>query len=395
MTPPELGPPLPLPSLRYHSLAGANGKKEGVFAQPIAVPLEDLPPTPPTPTVTVAEGKIQVAITKPDGLRKPVLPLAPSPASAAPTGDAATAGKPAATPATPAGPATATPPPTGSAATPSAPDAAKPSDDDQLAVPCTPAPAAPAPASAPATPAAAGSPAPSAAPVAAAPAASAPAVSASPAATTDAPGAGAQAPGTKAALLPCVPAPPTLLRAKLISTYPPPVYGFMVYEMAPAGFTPPKQEPGAVPPYPLLLTPAPVAAGTWNDSRFVVGVDRCYSVRLVMTVGQISSESAGTPTVCVTTVDTFPPAAPKNLQAVASEGTISLIWDANTEADLAGYIVLRGAAGSDKLTAITPTPIKETTFRDTIDHTKLTYKFQGRHFRLTDVHGNAIHDILT
>jgi hypothetical protein len=162
-----------------------------------------------------------------------------------------------------------------------------------------------------------------------------------------------------------VPGPTTLLRAKLISTYPPPVYGFMVYEMPPAGFTPPKQEPGAVPPYPLLLTPAPVPAGTWNDARFVVGVDRCYSVRLVMTVGLISSESAGTPTVCVKTVDTFPPAAPKNLQAVASEGTISLIWDANTEADLAGYIVLRGAAGSDQLTAITPTPIKETTFRDT------------------------------
>ncbi len=29
-----------------------------------------------------------------------------------------------------------------------------------------------------------------------------------------------------------------------------------------------------------------------------------------------------------------------------------------------------------------------------IDHTKLTYKFQGRHFRLTDVQGNAVKDIL-
>ena len=55
----------------------------------------------------------------------------------------------------------------------------------------------------------------------------------------------------------------------------------------------------------------------------------------------------------------------KAVQAVASEGTISLIWDANVEADLAGYIVLRAPAGSDKMTAITPTPIKETTYRDT------------------------------
>ena len=29
-----------------------------------------------------------------------------------------------------------------------------------------------------------------------------------------------------------------------------------------------------------------------------------------------------------------------------------------------------------------------------VDHTKLTYKFQGRNFRLTDVHGNLIKDLL-
>ncbi|REJ85172.1 MAG: DUF1501 domain-containing protein [Planctomycetota bacterium] len=30
-----------------------------------------------------------------------------------------------------------------------------------------------------------------------------------------------------------------------------------------------------------------------------------------------------------------------------------------------------------------------------IDHKRLTYRFQGRDFRLTDVHGNVVHDILT
>jgi len=29
-----------------------------------------------------------------------------------------------------------------------------------------------------------------------------------------------------------------------------------------------------------------------------------------------------------------------------------------------------------------------------MDHTKLTYKFQGRHFRLTDVHGRVVTPIL-
>ena len=28
------------------------------------------------------------------------------------------------------------------------------------------------------------------------------------------------------------------------------------------------------------------------------------------------------------------------------------------------------------------------------DHEKLTYRFQGRDFRLTDVHGHVVHDIL-
>jgi hypothetical protein len=29
-----------------------------------------------------------------------------------------------------------------------------------------------------------------------------------------------------------------------------------------------------------------------------------------------------------------------------------------------------------------------------LDHTKLTYRFQGRDFRLTDVHGNVVQKLL-
>jgi len=29
-----------------------------------------------------------------------------------------------------------------------------------------------------------------------------------------------------------------------------------------------------------------------------------------------------------------------------------------------------------------------------LDHTKLTYKYAGRDFRLTDVHGEVVHDII-
>jgi hypothetical protein len=29
-----------------------------------------------------------------------------------------------------------------------------------------------------------------------------------------------------------------------------------------------------------------------------------------------------------------------------------------------------------------------------LDHTKLTYRYGGRDFRLTDVHGEVVHDII-
>ena len=29
-----------------------------------------------------------------------------------------------------------------------------------------------------------------------------------------------------------------------------------------------------------------------------------------------------------------------------------------------------------------------------VDHTKLTFKYQGRHFRLTDVHGEIVQPLL-
>ena len=57
-------------------------------------------------------------------------------------------------------------------------------------------------------------------------------------------------------------------------------------------------------------------------------------------------------------------AAPKALSVVAGTGTINLGWDANTEADLAGYLVLRGEAPGDTLQPLTPAPITGTSYED-------------------------------
>jgi hypothetical protein len=116
---------------------------------------------------------------------------------------------------------------------------------------------------------------------------------------------------------------------------------------------------------PAPLNTSPLETTAFEDPRVEFGAERCYVVRTVDTVGGLRVESDPSQKDCVTFVDTFPPAAPRGLAAVAGEGAISLIWDPNTEKDLGGYLVLRGEAPGENLQPLTPKPVHETTYRDT------------------------------
>ncbi len=129
------------------------------------------------------------------------------------------------------------------------------------------------------------------------------------------------------------------------------------------------REPAPVDPFaiplPAPLTPQPVPQPVFAVPGAVrFGVERCFVVRAVDTVaGSVVLGPASEPG-CLTPEDTFPPAAPQQLVAISGIGVINLIWEPNTEPDLAGYIVLRGTAPGDTLQALTPAPIRETTYRD-------------------------------
>jgi hypothetical protein len=113
------------------------------------------------------------------------------------------------------------------------------------------------------------------------------------------------------------------------------------------------------------VNPAPLKEPKFEHAGVALGEEQCYRVRSVGLAGAIALEGDLSEQTCVTPTDTFPPAAPKGLAAVPTPGQISLIWDASTEKDLAGYLVLRGEAPDGPLKAITPAPIKETSYRDT------------------------------
>lgn len=132
--------------------------------------------------------------------------------------------------------------------------------------------------------------------------------------------------------------------------------GFNVYEMPAEEGTPARAQP---------LNEKPLSDAAFEASLTAFGETRCFALRAVETIGERTLESELSTTVCQTPVDTFAPAAPTGLAAVSGPGSINLIWNANAEPDLVGYLVLRGEAPGETLRAVTLSPIRETTYRDT------------------------------
>ncbi|MEP7362355.1 MAG: hypothetical protein ABI972_03800 [Acidobacteriota bacterium] len=85
-------------------------------------------------------------------------------------------------------------------------------------------------------------------------------------------------------------------------------------------------------------SPAPVMLGPANDSTFLdkdAQFNQSYTYRV---------QSAGSPMsapVVITPKDTFPPATPTGLSAIAAPASIQLSWNPVEDADLAGYQMYR------------------------------------------------------
>jgi hypothetical protein len=150
---------------------------------------------------------------------------------------------------------------------------------------------------------------------------------------------------------------------------PTPTIAYHVYEVTSPNATssaPSAQSKSSATAPETRLTKTAVTDGEFVDKRIEWGVERCYTVRVVWAFGEWSVESDAAPPRCATPTDTFPPAAPAGLTPIPSEGAITLIWNPNTEADLAGYLVLRASVPGGMLMPVTPVPIQLTTFRDTV-----------------------------
>jgi len=83
----------------------------------------------------------------------------------------------------------------------------------------------------------------------------------------------------------------------------------------------------------------------WTDTSVEDGVSYTYMLQaLIDQADQKVAESDLSETAGITPKDVFPPAVPTGLRAVAGPASVELVWDRNTEPDLAGYRVYRAAA---------------------------------------------------
>lgn len=116
-------------------------------------------------------------------------------------------------------------------------------------------------------------------------------------------------------------------------------------------------------PRPERLRP-PGRTESYFDSDITFGETRCYAVRVLDAVGELEIEGPESPATCVVLTDTFAPAAPTGMVAVADDDAISLVWNANSESDLAGYRILRATAPDATLQPLGLEPVERTTYRD-------------------------------
>ena len=119
---------------------------------------------------------------------------------------------------------------------------------------------------------------------------------------------------------------------------------------------------------PMAVNGLPLEVTSYTAGVPTFGVERCFAVRTIDVadpVDELVVRSAPSEKACIMLVDTFPPAPPTGLVAVASDGAISLTWTGNTEDDVVGYVVLRGSASGATLDPLVTELVTATNFRDT------------------------------
>ena len=103
---------------------------------------------------------------------------------------------------------------------------------------------------------------------------------------------------------------------------------------------------------------ASVTANQWIDTQTEYGKSYEYVVQAITKAGASEVQSDLSDPKQITPADKYPPAVPAGLNAIAAVDHIELIWERNTESDLAGYVLYRAVSDAplEKLADVGESP---------------------------------------
>lgn len=126
------------------------------------------------------------------------------------------------------------------------------------------------------------------------------------------------------------------------------------------------------------LNDQPVSAVRYEDRSFRFGERYAYFVRSVSlgTEGR-PVESLNSNMIELAPVDTYAPAPPNLAPPGPAPGRLALFWAANTEPDIAGYLIYRSSEATEprRWTLLTPEIYTRTTYTDANVETGKTYYY--------------------
>jgi hypothetical protein len=136
---------------------------------------------------------------------------------------------------------------------------------------------------------------------------------------------------------------------------------------------------------PAPLNMKPLQQPEFDDRNFEFDKNYGYAVSIVASEKPPFAESLTSEALFVTPRDTFPPGAPKNLNAVFEGGAVILLWTAPPDGDVAGYRVYRRDNGAVEKNLLQKGLVTTLSYRDVTAQPGRKYEYN---VTAVDTHNN-------